>query len=170
VGQFTDDRGAWLLLFHHGYQVLHALRNSPGESPERRRGRCCQRQCECQRVERSRRAPAPARAHRRHEGAARVVSPKFRSGVRGYQNPALGQTALISCRLSPSGLPSLHRKSAFQTPGFKPWGFFIGDQTLRNTREIMVSSRLAGTRLDSSTRSCGNNVRNSAGGRGGLHR
>ncbi len=39
MGHFTDDRGAWLLLFHHGNQVLHALRNSTRQGPERRR--CC---------------------------------------------------------------------------------------------------------------------------------
>ena len=79
------------------------------------------RQRQCQRVEWSGRAAAPAGAHRRDAGAALAVGTKFRSGFGGHQDPALGQTALIS----PSGLPSLHRKSAFQTPGVKPSGFFF---------------------------------------------
>jgi hypothetical protein len=174
VGQFTDDRGAWLLLFHHGNQVLHALRNSTRQGPGRRR--CCRRQSQCQRVEWSCRAPASARAHRRHEGAARFVGTKFRSGIRGYQDPALGQTALEFLAGYPLAdfLPFIESPH-FETPGVKSWGFFsrpgFWDQTLRNTRLIIVSSRLGGTRLDSSMeRWWGNSVRNSTGGSGGLHR
>ena len=179
MGHFTDDRGAGPLLFNRGYQVLHPLRNSTGQGSNSRRQR--------ERVEWCRRVAASAGACWRNEGAAGAVGAKFRPGFRGYQDTSLGQAALISCRLSPSGLPSLHRKSAFRAQASNPGLFFLpvrsgpqsdpglleprDAQNLRNTRLIIVSSKLGGTRLDSSMgRWWGSSVRNSTGGRGGLHR
>jgi hypothetical protein len=164
VGHFTDDRGAGPLLFNRGYQVLHPLRNSTGQGSNSRRQR--------ERVEWCRRVAASARACWRNEGAAGAVGAKFRPGFRGYQDTSLGQAALISCRLSPSGLPSLHRKSAFRAQASNPGLFFrLHLYIFLNTRLIIVSSKLGGTRLDSSMgRWWGSSVRNSTGGRGGLHR
>ena len=62
----------------------------------------------------------PPRTERWHQGAEGTAGAEFRSGLRGHQDSPLGPVALIS----PSGLPSLHRKSAFSPQASKAWGFF----------------------------------------------
>src|SRR5262245_43132028 len=99
-------------LLTHGREVLHAL---PDLRCEAETGSGLER------MERCGRASQPAGARRRHEGAEGAPRAKFRSGLRGHQDSPLGPVALIS----PSGLPSLHRKSAFSPQALKAWGFLF---------------------------------------------
>jgi hypothetical protein len=138
VGHFTDDCGAPQLIFNRGYQVLHPLRNSTGQGSNSR---------QCERVEWCRRVASSVGARRRYAGAASAVGAKFRPGLGRHQDTSLGPVALILShrflrrRLSPSGLPSLHRKSAFSSPGVKPWAFFC----VRACAERARSSCLRGS-------------------------
>src|SRR5262245_41681104 len=105
-------RGPLTTLLTHGREVLHALPDLRGEA-ETGSG--------LERMERCGRASQPAGARRRHEGAEGPARAEFRSGLRGHQDSPLGPVALIS----PSGLPSLHRKSAFSPQASRPGAFYF---------------------------------------------
>src|SRR5688572_8181298 len=92
-------------------------------------------------MERGHRANAPARRTPGLEGIAPVAGRELRDRRRGHQDSAGRKTALTFFE-SPSGLLSLHRKSAFSSPGPQKLGAFFILGSFARLRGTFMLNRL----------------------------